>query len=147
VGAGQIAGHVLDAFRRGGFVLRPVRARLVDGADLVGRRIVLHQEELLHPLVVLQEQQRAVGILAVAAGAAGFLVIGFQVGGNLQVDHEAGVRLVDAHAEGVGRDHHAPLVVHEQVLVGLALGGRQLAVVDGDGFALLLQQLVALRPP
>jgi hypothetical protein len=58
------------------------------------------------------------------------------------VDHETRVALVDAHAEGVGRDHDAPLVVHEQVLVGAALGARQLAVVDRDRFARFFQDAV-----
>ena len=48
-------------------------------------------------------------MLAVASGAAGFLVIGFEAAGHLVVDDEADVGLVDAHAERVGRHHHAPL--------------------------------------
>ena len=42
---------------------------------------------------------------AVAAGAADLLVVGLDRARDVGVHHEADVRLVDAHAEGVGGHH------------------------------------------
>ena len=50
-------------------------------------------------------EQPRLGRLAVAAGAAGFLVIGLDRLGDSGMGDEAHVGLVDAHAEGDGRRH------------------------------------------
>ena len=90
---------------------RAVRAALLQRAVEIGDvflgRIAAGEEELLDRLVAVQEEQGAVGDLAVAAGAARLLVVGVETGGHLVVDDEARVGLVDAEAEGIGRDHHA----------------------------------------
>ena len=53
----------------------------------------------------------------VAAGAAGFLVIGLQALRRVEMGDEAHVGLVDAHAEGDGRRHHHAVVLQEPALV------------------------------
>ena len=45
------------------------------------------------------------------------LIIGFQTGWYLQMDHKAYVAFIYAHAKGVGRDHEATSTIHEQFLV------------------------------
>ena len=57
----------------------------------------------------------ALGRLAVASGAADLLPIGLDRGRRIGVDHEAHVRLVDAHAEGDGRHHHRLVLGQEPV--------------------------------
>nr|GEU28580.1 hypothetical protein [Tanacetum cinerariifolium] len=139
----QLAGgDVLQArlevrFGERGLAMR--RCRVVHGAQFLRLRIVLDQEELLQALVGVVVQQRAFGVLAVAARAARLLVVRLEVGRNLQVDHEARVGLVDAHAEGIGGHHHAALAAHEQVLVLAAFGRAQLAVVQRHALPRLVQ--------
>ena len=61
------------------------------------------------------------GGLAVAAGAAGFLVIGLDALRQIEMRDEAHVGLVDAHAERDGGDDHDAVLVDEAILVAGAL--------------------------
>ena len=78
-----------------------------------------------------REQQDALGLFAVAAGAAGFLVVVFQVFGHIIMQHETHIGFVDAHAEGVGGHHDPAAVVDEILLVLLPFAGFQPGVVAG----------------
>jgi len=51
-----------------------------------------------------------VGRQTVAPGPAGFLVIGFNAFGQIQVRDKADIGLVDAHAERDGRHYHQTLL-------------------------------------
>ena len=75
------------------------------------------------------EHQAARG-LAVAAGAARLLVIGLQAAGQIVVDDEADVGLVDAHAEGVGGGDDLDPAAHEGLLGLAAVVGQQAGVID-----------------
>jgi hypothetical protein len=44
--------------------------------------------------------------LAVSSGSAGFLIIGLNALGQIQMGNEAHIRLIDTHAECDGRDDH-----------------------------------------
>ena len=68
-------------------------------------------------------EQPGLGRLAVAARPAGLLVEGLDRLGDAGMGDEADVRLVDAHAEGDGRDHHHLLARHENALVARAQAG------------------------
>jgi hypothetical protein len=81
-----------------------------------------------------------VGRLAVAAGAAGLLVVALDVLGQVEVGDEAHVGLVDAHAEGDGGHHHHALLAQEAVLVAAARVGVQAGVVGQRGDALPFSQ-------
>ncbi len=109
-----------------GFVLQ----RAVQLGDVFAARIAAGEEEALHRLVAVQEEQGAVGALAVASGAARLLVVGVEPARHLVVDDEARVGLVDAEAERVGRDHDARLARHEGFLLRMALRRAQLAVIE-----------------
>ena len=61
------------------------------------------------------------GRIAIAAGAARLLVVGLDALGHVVVDHVAHVGLVDAHAKGVGGNHHLNVVVDKGTLA-LAAG-------------------------
>ena len=63
----------------------------------------------------------AAGRIAIAAGAARLLVVGLDALGHIVVDHVAHVGLVDAHAKGVGGNHHLKIVVNKGTLA-LAAG-------------------------
>ena len=67
--------------------------------------------------------------LAVAAGAAGFLVVGLDAFRQVEVGDEAHVGLVDAHAESDRRAHDQAVLAQEAALVGSPLVGRQAGVV------------------
>ena len=54
---------------------------------------------------------------AVAPGAADLLVVRLDARRHVGVDDEAHVGLVDAHAEGDGRDHHHTVLAEEDILV------------------------------
>ena len=108
----------------------PALQRAVEVGDVFLGRIAAGEEELLDRLVAVQEEEGAVGDLAVAAGAARLLVVGVEPGRHLVVEDEARVGLVDAEAEGVGRDHDARAAGHEVVLARLALARAELAVIE-----------------
>ena len=80
-----------------------------------------------------------VGGQAVAAGAAGLLVVALDVLRQVEVGDEAHVGLVDAHAEGDGRDHDDAVFAQEAILVALAHVGVEAGVVRQGGDALLDQ--------
>ena len=62
---------------------------------------------------------------AVASGASGFLVVRLDAPRGLEVYEEPDVRMVDAHAEGVGRDHDSLLAELKGVL---RLGAAKIAL-------------------
>ena len=59
----------------------------------------------------------ALTLLSIAAGAAGFLIIALYTFGNIVMDHETDVRLVDTHAEGDGGHNHIHFLHEELVLI------------------------------
>ena len=76
----------------------------------------------LHDPAPLQEvggrvEQQALGGEAVAAGAAGLLLVVLERLGRAGVHDEAHVRSIDAHAEGDGGDDDVGALVDERVLV------------------------------
>ena len=79
---------------------------------------------VLHALVAdhvgPRVEQHAVAREAVAPGAPDLLVVALDRARHLAVDDVAHVRLVDAHAEGDGRDDDVDLVAREGVLVSRA---------------------------
>ena len=101
---------------------------------VVGRALVDHAALVDHVLQAVGHP--GVGRRAVAAGAAGLLVVGLDVLRQVEVGDEAHVGLVDAHAEGDGRHHHDAVLAQEAVLVALAHAGLQAGVVRqrGDAF-------------
>ena len=58
----------------------------------------------------------AAGRIAIAAGAARLLVVGLDALGHVVVDDVAHVGLVDAHAKGVGGNHHLDIVIDKGAL-------------------------------
>ena len=74
---------------------------------------------------------------AIAAGAAGFLVIGFDAFGQVKVGHKAHIRLIYAHTKGDGGDNNNPVVAQKAFLVGLPQLGWQPGMVGQGGKALL----------
>ena len=87
---------------------------------LVGR-IAAVDQKAAHAKIVAIPQQVTACRVAVAAGAASLLVVGLDALGHVVVDHVAHVGLVDAHAKGVGGNHHLNIVVDKGALA-LAAG-------------------------
>ena len=96
--------------------------------ERVGAGRLVDHAPLLHD--VLQAiGHPCVGRLAVAAGAAGLLVVGLDALRQVEVGDEAHVRLVDAHAEGDRRDDDDAVLVDEAVLVARARRGVQAGMI------------------
>ncbi len=76
-------------------------------AHFKGRGIAAAGKEALDALVFRAVEKDGAGGLAVAAGAAGLLVVRLERIGELVVVDEADVGLVDAEAERLGGDHDA----------------------------------------
>ena len=92
-------------------------------------------------------EQPGLGRLAVAAGAAGLLIISLDRLGQAGMGDEADVGLVDPHAEGDGRDHHHLLGCDERRLVArpdLRLEPGMIGKRRPPGLAELLGELVGL---
>jgi uncharacterized membrane protein YhaH (DUF805 family) len=101
---------------------------------LAGRAVVDHAALVDHVLQAVGHP--GIGVFAVAAGAAGLLVVGLDVLRQIQVRDETHVGLVDAHAEGDGGDHHDPVLAQEAALMTLAHLGVEPGVVGQGGDAL-----------
>ena len=100
-------------------VLERPRALLVV-ERLVGR-IAAVDQKAAHAKIVTVPQQVTAGRIAIAASAARLLVVCLDALGHVVVDHVAHVGLVDAHAKGVGGNHHLNVVVDKGTLA-LAAG-------------------------
>ena len=116
---------------------------------LLGHRLALHELfELADILVAVVGD--AAAFLAVTSGTSCLLVIALYALGDVVVDDETHVGLVDTHAEGYGSDYHVDLLHQEGVLVlraglGVKAGmvGARLYVVDTQQFGKLLDLLAA----
>ena len=97
----------------------PVDTRL----KAVGRLGLLDHAALLHD-VGQAVGHPGVGGLAVAAGAAGLLVVGLDALRQIEMRDEAHVGLVDAHAEGDGGDDDDAVLAQEALLVARADAAR-----------------------
>ncbi|CUJ50421.1 Uncharacterised protein [Achromobacter sp. 2789STDY5608628] len=84
---------------------------------------------------------------AVAAGAAGFLVVALDRLGQVDVGHEAHVGLVDAHAEGDGGDHDHAVLAQEARLVGGPHLGAEPGVVRHGVDALVAEEFGGFLDP
>ena len=115
---------------------------LVDGVVVVLVAVLDEKFRSTHILPVVQ--QDAVRGFAVASGASGLLIIAFHVLRHIIVNDERNIGLVDAHAEGVGRDHDGLAVVQEVVLIGEALLGVETGVVARCGQAAAQQHVAHL---
>ena len=118
-----LALHLLEGV--GAFALRDPLAQLHDILNAVG-----------HP---------GVGGLAVAAGAAGFLIVGLDRFRQIEMRDEAHVRLVDAHAEGDGRDDDEAVVVEECVCAAARSVGVEPGVI-GERLAALARTATPPSP-
>ena len=96
---------------------------LAELAERAGRRLgaVGRHHGLPQAVVAAAHQQQTLGLQAVAAGAAGLLLVVLERLRHAGVDDVADVGAVDAHAEGHGGHHDVGALVHERVLVGAAL--------------------------
>ena len=125
-----------------------VEALALDPLLLVGGIAVVDlqtaQADVAHPV----ERQR-VGGEPIAAGAADLLVIAFDIGWHIGVQHEAHVRLVDAHAESDSRDHDDTVLLQENILVTRARLRLHAGVIGqrlDAGLAQIFGQFLGLAP-
>ena len=100
-------------------ILERPRALLVVEC-LIGS-IAAVDQKAAHTEIVAVPQQMAACRIAIAAGAARFLVVCLDALGHVVVNHIAHVGLVDTHAKGVGGNHHLNVVVDKGTLA-LAAG-------------------------
>ena len=99
--------------------------------ERIGRRAFVDHPALVHHVLQAVEHP-GVGGLAIAAGAAGFLVVALDVLGAVQVGHKTHIGFVDAHAKGHGGHHDDAFFAQEAVLVRLTHRAIEAGVV-GQG--------------
>ncbi len=75
----------------------------------------------------------------IAPGATGFLVIGFDIRGQVEVSDEPHIRFVDTHAEGDGGDDNNAFILQEAVLVRRADAVIKARMIRQSGITLFLQ--------
>ena len=100
-------------------ILERPRALLVV-ERLIGS-IAAVDQKATHAKIVTVPQQMAAGRVSIAAGSTRLLVVCLDALGHVVVNHVAHVGLVDAHAKGVGGNHHLDIVVDKGALA-LATG-------------------------
>ena len=105
-------------------------------------RFFVNELRLLHH-VAGAEKQNTFARQTVAARAAGFLIIAFDVFRQIVVDDEADVRLVDAHAERDGRADHAHVVAQKKFLMLAAFLRREAGVIRLGAHAVFGQAFAA----
>ena len=118
----QAAGGIAVAFHlaeQAISILERPRALLIV-ERLVGR-IAAVDQKAAHAKIVAVPQQVAAGRIAIAAGTTRLLIVGLDALGHVVMDDVAHVGLVNAHAKGVGGDHHLNVVVDKSALA-LATG-------------------------
>ncbi|MNL17316.1 hypothetical protein D3C87_1384010 [compost metagenome] len=102
-------------------------------------RIRLFDKAVAQCDVFITVKHKHVGRQTVTAGTAGFLIIGFDAAGQIDMHNEAHIRFVDAHTESHGCNHDDSFTMLEVGLVRLA-GGLVHAGVIGQRIAPLLTQ-------
>ena len=102
--------------------------------------------ELLYIFIGVESD--AVAFAAVTPGASGLLIISLKAFGNVVVDHEADVGLVDTHAESDSGHDYLDLLVKERILVDgtrisihAGVVGQRLDIVYFQNFSKLLDLL------
>jgi hypothetical protein len=97
-------------------------------AGLLGRRSFL--DEILNSGdILLAVEQQALRRQPIAAGTADLLIVALQVLGQVEVEDEAHVGLVDAHAEGDGGHHDGHIRAHKVALVAPPRGIVQTGMI------------------
>src|SRR5678815_1516155 len=89
-------------------------------------------EQFRDPLVGIVEQKQSASGIAITAGAANFLVIGFQGVRHVRMDDEAYVRPVNTHTERIRGDNDSGLARHESILHGLPVADGKSRVVGNS---------------
>ena len=113
----------------------------VDVLDLFEWRKFLLETLYDAPSVVGGGQQQGVAAHAVAACAAGLLIVAFERIAHGVVGDEPHVGFVDAHAEGVGGDHHARPARDPLLLPQRAFGMPHAPMVGRGRYALPAQHV------
>ena len=121
----KLVGHAVAVAQR---QLEEVGQVVVGIGDIVFWREGLPDAHEHGAAVSFVVEQHGIGPLAVAPGAARLLVVGFDRVRHLVVHHQADVRFVDAHAEGVGGHHDAHLALRPCALADVLVDGRQAGV-------------------
>src|SRR6185437_2163208 len=80
-------------------VAGPPRQSLVDALELVKRRVVPLEEELMCAAIGIRVHQNGAAGQGIATGPADLLVIGFEAGRKRRVNDSTYIRLIDTHAE------------------------------------------------
>ena len=100
---------------------------------MIGGRVVAIVEEVVGALVGVGVHEEGAARCAIAAGAADFLVVAFEGAGKAGVDDGTYVGLVDAHAEGDGRDNNFELAGLKGALHALASFAVEARMICGGG--------------
>ena len=113
---------------------------LIDLSDVVFLREGVGNALLELALVCIVVEQYGIGFPAVAPSTSCFLEVGLDAVRTVDVDHEAHIGFVDAHAEGISGHHHAYFVLLPPSLALILDGTVESCVVEGGRDACLREQ-------
>ena len=114
-----------------GSVAGPPRQRLMDALELVERRVVALEEELMRAAIGIGVHQDGAAGQAIATGAADLLVIGLEAGRKRRVNDGTNIRLIDAHAERNRGDDDFKRAIEKSALHPITLIGVEARVIGG----------------
>ena len=102
--------HLLQLFPRNAFFLS---------------RWFLINETHVFDYIARIEKQQALARKPIASGTSGFLIVTFDILGQIVMSDKAHIGLIDSHAKGDGGADHSQLVAQEQLLMpGALLRGK-----------------------
>src|SRR3546814_7643380 len=94
--------------------------------------------------IALMVEQHSEGFLTVASRPSGFLVIGFERIGDVEVNHKTHIWLIDTHAERVGCHNHPDMASLPGCLLAGPFGRFQTSVVRSEEHTSELQSLMRI---
>ena len=91
-------------------------------------------------LVRFGVQDDGIGFLSVSSGTSGFLKVGFGRVRQVEMQHDADIRLVDTHTEGIGCHHDADFSALPAFLPEVFDGVIQSGMIEVGGYTFVHQQ-------
>lgn len=116
--------------------------RIIEFEDAFFGWIAVLDEELLDLGIAVAREYDPKRSLPITPSTADFLVVVFDRTGEIVVDDEPDVLLVDPHPESIGCDDDLVIVVHEGILCVFAIPALHRAGVHPDVDVILLEKII-----
>ena len=135
------------------FAAADIGFRVADqGVQMIDRNTHLMLIAVLHQVfdlvdVTVGKKQQALGQKTVTAGTADFLIIAFNVFGQIIMNHKPDIGFVDSHSKGNGGHHNLDVIPDKQLLIFHTLHVGQTGMVGPDGISFGVQDAAQTHPP